>query len=51
MKLRKKLLSAVSAMALAATCMTSAVSFADDALITNGGPYTGSVYYLILTPK
>ncbi len=35
MKLRKKLLSVVSAMALAATCMTSAVSFADDTLITN----------------
>lgn len=46
MKLRKKLLSAVSAMALAATCMTSAVSFADDALITNGGPYTGSAFYI-----
>ena len=46
MKLRKKLLSVVSAMALAATCMTSAVSFADDTLITNGGPYEGDAFYI-----
>lgn len=47
MKLSKRMLSVVSAAALAAT-MTSAISGSADSnvLITNGGPYTGNASYI-----